>query len=173
AIVLSVLTLAGAARAQTKPPPPNSADEPMAGQFSLARAGEFLDRVSLSWTEKRKCGSCHTNYAYLMARPALGARSAAALAEVRRFFEGPVANWDDPKGKPRWDTEVVATGVSLAINDAAEGKLHPLTRQALDRMWTLQQKDGAWKWLKCNWPPLEHDDYYGAVWAAVGVGIAP
>jgi squalene-hopene/tetraprenyl-beta-curcumene cyclase len=40
-------------------------------------------------------------------------------------------------------------------------------------MWTLQQKDGAWKWLKCGWPPMEHDDYYGAVWAAVGVGAAP
>jgi squalene-hopene/tetraprenyl-beta-curcumene cyclase len=48
-----------------------------------------------------------------------------------------------------------------------------LTRQALDRMWTLQRKDGAWDWLKCAWPPMEHDDYYGAVYAAVGVGLAP
>jgi squalene-hopene/tetraprenyl-beta-curcumene cyclase len=171
ATVLCVLTAAGAARAQTKAPPPDSPDEPKAQRFTLARAGEFLDRVALSWTEQRKCGSCHTNYPYLMARPALGARSAPAMAEVRKFFEGRVANWDT--AKPRWDAEVVATAVSLAINDAAEGKLHPLTRQALDRMWTLQQKDGAWKWLKCNWPPLEHDDYFGAVWAAVGVGSAP
>jgi squalene-hopene/tetraprenyl-beta-curcumene cyclase len=107
-----------------------------------------------------------------MARPALQEMPAPALTKVRAFFEGRAANWD--RAKPRWDTEVVATAVSLAFNDSATtGKLHPLTRQALDRMWTLQRLDGAWNWLKCDWPPLEHDDYYGAVWAAVGVGIAP
>jgi squalene-hopene/tetraprenyl-beta-curcumene cyclase len=40
-------------------------------------------------------------------------------------------------------------------------------------MWTLQQANGAWNWLKCAWPPFEHDDYYGAVFAAVGTAIAP
>ncbi len=43
----------------------------------------------------------------------------------------------------------------------------------LERMWKLQREDGAWEWLKCGWPPYEHDDYYGAVFAAVGVGSAP
>jgi squalene-hopene/tetraprenyl-beta-curcumene cyclase len=69
---------------------------------------------------------------------------------------------------------VVATAVALAGNDAATtGRLHPLTRRALDRMWTLQRPDGAWNWLKCDWPPYEHDDYYGATFAALGVGLAP
>jgi squalene-hopene/tetraprenyl-beta-curcumene cyclase len=118
------------------------------------------------------------------------------LAEVRTFFEDRVASWDAHSAtltatwmakqffgdsiaklepaKPRWDTEVVATGVTLAINDAlTTGRLHPMTRKALDRMWTVQQKNGAWTWLKCNWPPFEHDDYYGAVYAAVGVSLAP
>jgi squalene-hopene/tetraprenyl-beta-curcumene cyclase len=163
---------AGAARAQTRAPAPNSPNEPLAPRLSLARSADFLDQAALSWTEKRKCGTCHTNYAYLMARPALKEFATPAMAEVRKFFEGRVANWDT--AKPRWDTEVVATAVSLAINDAATtGKLHPHTRTALDRMWKLQQQNGAWKWLKCNWPPMEHDDYFGAVWAAVGVGIAP
>ena len=40
-------------------------------------------------------------------------------------------------------------------------------------MWTLQQANGAWDWLKCGWPPLEHDDYYGVVYVAVAVGHAP
>jgi squalene-hopene/tetraprenyl-beta-curcumene cyclase len=40
-------------------------------------------------------------------------------------------------------------------------------------MWTLQRADGAWNWLKCGWVPLEYDDYYGAVYAALGVGVAP
>jgi squalene-hopene/tetraprenyl-beta-curcumene cyclase len=68
----------------------------------------------------------------------------------------------------------VATAVTLAFNDAqTTGKLHPRSRQALDRMWILQKPDGAWSWLKCGWPPYEHDDYFGAVFAAIGVGFAP
>ena len=99
-----------------------------------------------------------------------------ALAEVRTYFEQRVANWDRGQqgDKPRWETEVVATAATLAIMDArTTGKLHPLTRQALDRSWTLQKENGAWKWLKCDWPPMEHDDYFGAVYAAVAVGLAP
>jgi squalene-hopene/tetraprenyl-beta-curcumene cyclase len=87
-----------------------------------------------------------------------------------------VANWDSPEPgrKPRWDTEVVATAAFLAMHDAlTTGKLHPLTRQALDRMWTLQKPEGHWNWLKCDWPPAEHDDYYGVIVALIGVGMAP
>src|SRR5262245_9992041 len=155
-------------------PKANTPDEPLAKELSLAKSAEFLDNVSVSWTRERKCGTCHTNYPYLMARPALTAKgeNATGLTEVRKFFENRVANWDT--AKPQWDTEVVATAVTLAFNDAqTTGKLHPLTKQALDRMWTVQQKNGAWNWLKCSWPPFEHDDYYGAVFAALGVGIAP
>jgi len=66
------------------------------------------------------------------------------------------------------------TAAALAVNDArTTGKLHPLSRKALDRMWTRQRTDGAWDWLKCTWPPMEHDDYFGAVLAAVGTAIAP
>lgn len=156
---------------------PNSAKEPMAAKVSLAKAKAFLDETNLDWTRKRQCGSCHSNYPYLMSRPLFKDESPAAT-EIRAFFEGRAANWDKPdpknKNKPRWDTEVVATAVGLAINDArTTGKLHDLTRKALDRMWTLQRKDGAWDWLKCNWPPMEHDDYFGATYAALGVGLAP
>jgi squalene-hopene/tetraprenyl-beta-curcumene cyclase len=148
----------------------------LAKQWSLAKSGEFLDQAAVTWTNQRKCGTCHTNYPYLMARPALGDATAPGLVRVRRFFEDRVAGWDRPeKGdKPRWDTEVVATAAALAFNDArTTGKLHPLSRRALDRMWTLQKANGAWDWLKCGRPPYEHDDYFGAVFAAVGVGTAP
>jgi squalene-hopene/tetraprenyl-beta-curcumene cyclase len=153
---------------------PNSPDEPLASGVSLPKAGEFLDAVAVNWTRQRACGTCHTNYPYLVARPALG--DSPGVAEVRKYFEGRVANWDgEAKGaKPRWDTEVVATAATLAIHDArTTNKLHPLTRRALDRMWTLQRADGSWNWIKCNWPPLEHDDWYGAAYAAVGVAHAP
>jgi len=176
-VVLTALASARAEETVSLPKPaPNKPGEPVAKELSLGKAAEFLDAASLSWTEQRKCGSCHTNYPYLMARPALKGRPAPAMDEVRRFFEKRAANWDSGKkeDKPRWDTEVVATAAALAVHDArTTGKLHPLTRQALDRMWTLQQKNGAWNWLKCNWPPMEHDDYYGATYAAVGVGHAP
>lgn len=149
-------------------------DEPLAKTFSLEKAGAFLDATSLNWTETHKCGSCHTNYPYLLVRPAL--KESAVLKQVRSFFEKRIANWDGDKkeDKPRYPAEIVGTAASLAMCDSqTTGKLHPLTRQALDRMWTVQKPDGAWDWIKCDWPPFELDDYYGAVLAAVGVGHAP
>jgi squalene-hopene/tetraprenyl-beta-curcumene cyclase len=164
--------------AQTEPakPAPNSPDEPLAPVASMSRAAVFLDQVALSWTRQRKCGTCHTNYPYLAARPLLKQPQAPAMVEVRRFFEDRVAHWDDADktAKPRWDAEVVATAEALALNDAAtSGKLHPLTRKALDRIWTVQKPDGGFDWLKCGWPPLENDDYFGAIIAALAVGNAP
>ncbi len=153
-----------------------SPQEPLARALSLKKSAELLDTVAVEWTRQRKCGTCHTNYPYLMARPALKEFSSPAMAEVRGFFENRVAHWDDPskESKPRWDTEVVATATALAINDSATTRtLHPLTRRALDRMWTIQKPDGGWDWLKCDWPPYEHDDYYGAIVAALGAGHAP
>jgi squalene-hopene/tetraprenyl-beta-curcumene cyclase len=47
----------------------NSDTEAKAKILSLARAGEFLDSVGVNWTRTRKCGTCHTNYAYMMGRP--------------------------------------------------------------------------------------------------------
>jgi squalene-hopene/tetraprenyl-beta-curcumene cyclase len=173
----AVLGLVAAALAAAEPAKRGAvrADEPKAKAASLQKGAEYLAGAAAEWTARQKCGTCHTNAPYLMARPALGKESAEEKA-VRRFFEDRVANWDrGGKGdRPRWDTEVVVTGVALAFHDAATtGKLHPLTRKALDRMWGLQTKSGAWDWLKCKWPPLEHDDYFGAVFAAVGVGVAP
>ena len=150
--------------------------EPLAPVASLARAAAFLDETALAWTEQKRCGSCHTNYPYLVARPTLKDPGSADSIAVRRFFEDRVAHWDDPikVRQPRWDTEVIATAWALSLNDAlSQGKLHPLTRKALDRVWTLQKPHGGFDWLKCDWPPLEHDDYYGAIVAAIGAGYAP
>ena len=59
-------------------PAASSAKEPFAAALSLAKSGEFLDAATLAWTRDRKCGSCHTSYPYLMARPALGDPKAPA-----------------------------------------------------------------------------------------------
>ncbi len=153
-------------------PGPNQLDEPVADQFSLERAIHFLDSASLQWQNQRKCFTCHTNFAYLYARPAV-ADNLPAPRIVRDFAESLVRDrWPDQG--PRWDAEVVAAAAALAFNDAkVTGSLHPLTRAALDRMWTVQREDGAWDWLKCGWPPMESDDHYGATLAAIAVGVAP
>src|SRR5437588_90304 len=175
-----IALLASTACAQIPKPTANRADEPLAVKLSLARAGEFLDGAALAWNDAKNCASCHTTYPYLMARPALGDPKAATLVQMRKFFEDRVAGWDvGGKGAGLPDgtegvTEVVATAATLAFHDAqSTGKLHPLTRKALERMWELQQKDGSWTWNQHLLPPQEYDDYYGAVYAAVGVGHAP
>ncbi len=174
--LLAALVVSLPAQTQEVPKPGQiSPDEPVAKEFSREKAAKALDSASLHWTRQRQCGACHTNYPYLLARPALADHVGDSLAEVNRFFEERIKNWDrGGKGDaPRWDTEVVATAATLALADARTGKLRPATRQALDRMWTLQKPEGAWNWLKCGWPPMEHDDYYGAVYAAFAVGMAP
>lgn len=172
----TLISLLSAAMVYSDDPPPaapapNRADEPVAA-FSAAKAAEFLDAASLHWQKSQQCFSCHTNYAYLMARPLLD-KQAPAVRQVREFAESLIQDRWKTKG-PRWDAEVVATGSVLAVNDAlTTGTLHPLTRQALDKMWTVQRPDGSWNWLKCDWPPMESDDHYGATLAAIGVGHAP
>lgn len=171
ALVLALLASPAFAADEYPQPKPTKADEPLAKEYSPARAAEYLDGVSVNWTRSRECITCHTNMPYLTARPLL--KGDDGWKEVRTFLEKDVTSWS-AGGKPRGDTYVVATAFALAFNDAQKtGTLHKTTRAALDRMWDVQGKNGAWNWLKCDWPPLEHDDYYGATLAALAVGYAP
>ncbi len=90
---LALLMLLGPSYARAADPSatlgPNSANEPMAETFSIERGARFLDTVSVNWTRQRKCGTCHTNYAHMMARPMVKAPKSAELAEVRAFFRRP------------------------------------------------------------------------------------
>src|SRR5579883_2009401 len=96
-VLVAVVVIGGSEAAlaqESKPaarPSPNSAAEPLAPVASLARAAAFLDDVSVNWTRQHRCGTCHTNYPYLMARPALKEADDSAMVEVRRFFENRVA----------------------------------------------------------------------------------
>lgn len=145
-------------------------DEPLAKAFSATKAGEYLDGVGVNWTRDRSCITCHTNMPYLTARPLL---KGDEWKEVREFLDADVTGWGKG-GKPRGDAYVVATAFALSFNDAQQtGKLSDTAKAALDRMWDVQTKAGGWNWLKCDWPPLEHDDYYGATLAALAVGYAP
>ncbi len=177
-LVLSILACCPAALAgdavtldNVVDPGPNQKDEPIA-EFSIARAADFLDSAALQWQKQRKCVTCHTNMAYMVARPGISS-AAPAHDQVRAFVEDLVRTRWEEHG-PRWDAEVVVAAMALASNDAATtGRLHPLARTALDRMWTVQREDGGFDWLKCDWPPMESDDHFGATLAAIATGVAP
>jgi squalene-hopene/tetraprenyl-beta-curcumene cyclase len=152
-------------------------NEPYAKEFSLERIARYLDSAALDWQRTHACTSCHTMVPYLMARPTLSSISPQS-AELRQFFEDIVAG--KREAMPDYscnDVEgAVAVGVAsaMALNDRwATGKLHPLTRQALDRMWTLQRSDGGWTWPFRDTPPLKIDEQYGVTLAAIGAGMAP
>ena len=151
-------------------PGPNRADEPFAEEFSMQEAVRFLDSAALAWQKQRKCFSCHSNYAFLIARPAV-THEVSAHEQIREAAEYLATHPRKTRYQP---TEAVMVASVLAQNDAATtGKLHPATRFALDRMWDFQREDGGWTWLDDNEPPSEIEEHYGVTMAAIGVGVAP
>jgi len=153
---------------------PNSADEPVRKEYSLEAALRFLDATALNWQRENKCFACHTNYVYLLARPAI-AWDVPAHRQIRSEAER-AAEKDRSKAKePGRSSDSVVLAAALAINDAQTTRtLHATTRQALDRMWTFQRDDGTWPWPGgCKWPPSEIDEFYGVATAALAAGMAP
>ena len=151
-------------------PAPNRPDEPLAQQFSMENAVRFLDSAALTWQKQRKCFACHSNYAFLLARPAIDA-NVPAHEQLRAKAEALATH---PRKVWFASTESVMIASVLAQNDAATtGKLHPATRQALEHMWETQRPDGGWKWIDDNEPPSEIEEHYGVTMAAIGVGMAP
>ncbi len=150
------------------------ADEPVRETFSPEQAARYLDTASLNWQKRRKCATCHTNMPYLMARPSLTA-SLPDSGEVRGFFEDYfLTRWEKGKKTPEKPYRPVVVGTALAFNDAqTSGSLSEVTRKTLDLMWTTQGEEGAWKWAKCGWAPMEIDDHYGVTLAVLAAGIAP
>jgi squalene-hopene/tetraprenyl-beta-curcumene cyclase len=137
----------------------------------MEKAVQFLDDVAFAWTEDRGCFSCHTNYAYLIARP-MTDPNALMLRDVRASAEKMVAGWE--KTPPKRYYEVPGHAAYLAINDALTGNvLSPSARAALDRMWTLQKDDGSFRFPDCKWPPMESDQHFGNTMVALAIGMAP
>ena len=150
------------------------ADEPVRERFSAEQAARYLDNASLAWQKRRNCATCHTNMAYLIARPALRAELEDS-GEVRELFESYyLERWEKGMKSPKHAYDPVVVGTALAFNDAQTfGELSDTTRQTLDMMWTTQRDDGGWSWAKCGWAPMEIDDHFGVTLAALAVGIAP
>ena len=155
-----------------KKPAPTSPDEPVAKAFSAAKAGEYLDGVSLAWTRKRQ----------VLRLPHQRLRRDGPHQDRRRRRRGRQGDahvprrqrgeWD--KNPPKQDYVVLATAFTPSAHDAATtGKLHRSTKAALDRSFAEQLENGSWDWPKCNWPPLEHDDYYGVPFVMLAIATAP
>jgi squalene-hopene/tetraprenyl-beta-curcumene cyclase len=174
--VAAVLLPCALALDSVSPPAPPVAEEPLARTFSPERAARSLDTNALHWQKTRKCAACHTLGPYLMARPALSAVSPEP-PEARRFFETIVEKRLEAEPalpKDAVTAVVLEVAVALAFHDrATTGKLHPLTRQALDRMWALQRPDGGWQWPQRDTPPIKSDEHFGVTLAALGAGVAP
>ncbi|MEC8988934.1 MAG: squalene--hopene cyclase, partial [Verrucomicrobiota bacterium] len=145
-----VFSIAETQEISLEAPGPNSPDEPLAKQMSVAKAVDFIDRASLHWQRSRECVTCHTNGAYLMARGQLQANNAPHIS-VRKFFEQYVDGWAKKKPEPQG---IVVTAAALAMDDATSGKLTDTTRAAFDEAWKIQRADGSWDWLKCGWGPF-------------------
>src|SRR4051812_28583023 len=109
-LVGALASTAFAQRTNIAKPSPNKPGEALLAQWSPEKAAAFLDGVGVNWTREKNCGTCHTNYPYLIARPLLK-QAGDGWREVRTFFEDRVKNWDSDKegAKPRWDMEIVAT----------------------------------------------------------------
>ena len=149
---------------------PNSPDEPIRGQFSMDAAVRFFDAAALGWQKQRKCFACHSDYAFFYTRPLVSWKT-PLHEQLRAKLEHLAEN---PRKVKYQVTEAVMAASMLAQNDAlTTGKLHPITRRALDRIWTVQRQDGGFDWMKYDQPPSEMDDHYGATVAVIGVGAAP
>jgi len=153
---------------------PNTADEPFRNEYSLQAAAGFLDALAQNWQREQKCFACHAGYAYLLARPAV-AWNAPVHRQIRSAAERMAEQGGLQSEEPGRSSEAVLLAAALAMNDAqTTHTLHPATRRALDRMWTLQRDDGSWPWqIQCKWPPSEIDEHFGVATAALAVGAAP
>jgi len=150
---------------------PADADEPLAKAFSLQRAAAALDASALAWKNEQQCVQCHANMMYPIARHAL-ARITPMPRDTRNLLEWLVGERWQQKGL-RYPAEAVVEAVPLAFEDAqTTGKLHPLTRVALDKMVSLQRADGSWQWV-FGAPKAFLREFELTMFAALGIAVAP
>ena len=175
-LLLTVIAAAGpflgTSRAEDQNLPehvPATADEPLAAAFSLERAAHSLDTSALAWLKVHQCSQCHANFMCLIARPTV---AVATAPEVRKAYETLVADrWE--KNGLRYPSEAMVVAVPLAFNDAqTTGKLHPLTRKALDRMLTHQRADGGWNGIG-GAERTFINEYEETLLGALGIAVAP
>jgi squalene-hopene/tetraprenyl-beta-curcumene cyclase len=155
--------------------PRASAHEPRLAAYDPGKAAKFLDDISLKFTRQNKCATCHTNVAYLMARPLIrGAGTSAATAEVRSLLLN-VADEQLAKPTPFLPVYLAPIVSAVVIHDARiGGTMNRQVREMFDHLWSLQDGDGSWHYPTQHFLPLmERDFRYIAMLVALAVGFAP
>jgi len=142
------------------------------------------------------CISCHTVVPYALVRPALRKKLSeeqvtgpeqtmlvsikmrvADWSEMTPYYTDAVDGPDKTAGSH--STEAVLNAVILSSYDHAQGHLSPITLQAYNEAWALQETTGpdagGWKWQDFHLAPWESSEsaYQGAALMAVALGEAP
>jgi hypothetical protein len=188
----------------SKSKPVEGASSAVATSYNRAAAAGYLDAREVwwqQWPEAQKdhgtiCISCHTTVPYALVRPMLGRKlgePTAPATEIRMMdsVEKRVKGWsamesfysdaDDGPGKTMESraTEAVLNAALLAGYDAQIGSLRPVTQQAFDEAWALQERTGeragGWKWQDFHLGPWESTEsgYQGAALLMVEAVNAP
>lgn len=183
--ILVVLVLAGTAAA---------------ADWNAKAAAAYLDGRQQEWfawppanDQGTPCLSCHTGLPYLMARPALrqalsesgpteyetGLLNALRSRVTRKNAEELYPKSEGARAAQKTGVEAVLAALLLANADAPAGRLSAEARQALDRLWGLQAREGpskgAWDWYGVHLDPWETTDsvFFGGSLAALAVGSTP
>jgi squalene-hopene/tetraprenyl-beta-curcumene cyclase len=164
----------------------------LAGDWSPKLAAQYLDSRQKEWfawpAAKRSggpCISCHTGVTYLLARPALRrvlgeaeptayetglkegllTRVDTSLVDVLKYVKEPVASQ--------------TVGVEAIFAALFLDPEKPAARQAWDRLWSMQFREGAakgsWPWFSFDSDPYETSDsaFFGASLGALAISAAP
>lgn len=153
--------------------------------WSPRLAANYLDSREKDWfawnhaqTPGGPCVSCHTGILYLLARPELRRKlgephptvyETGLLNGLRTRVAGTTGGDVFPAAFSKEPLASQAIGV-----EAIHAALLLGSESALDRMWSLQRKDGAWNWFHLDLDPWETPDstFYGATLAAIAAGNA-
>jgi len=172
----------------------------LAADWDPRLAADYLDSRQKSWFEWPRakatggpCISCHTGATYLLARPALrrvlgesqptvyetgllnALRARVDSSDAKDMFPSAVREPATAQGRG-----VESVFAALFLSPADEGlKPGGNAQKALDRLWSLQAKDGpgkgAWPWFSRGLDPyeMEHSAYCGAALAAIAAAQTP
>lgn len=154
----------------------DTADEPLLENFSVNAAAGYLDQHA--HLVEKSCFACHSTFTYLPARSLIDPlaeevmRSRVLLERLMSMLLNPA---EASKVKTYHVSRVrILAAVELARHDAiTTGTLAPLTRLALDAMWTLQKADGGIAWIHAKEAPQAIDDWWPVAMMALGAATAP
>ena len=161
-----------------------AAASPLRAEWNPALAARYLDARQQAWFDWKTaqspdgpCVSCHTGMTYLLARPVL--RRVLNETAPTSFEIGYMNRLRTKMAKPAEGALGTVEAVMSAMffsRDDARAAMSSHTRQAFDRLWELQERDGpangGWQWYEANLDPWENSEslYYGSALVALAVG---